>query len=1665
MNPILISVAVFSACAALATQDISRELMKHVAAYDEAADAAVAAIRTPEALAAKQKEWRAAWLESLGGLPEQTPLEDRTTGVIQCEGYRIEKVVFQSQPGVYVTGLLYLPADPKFKAPYPGVLIVHGHSNEGKLRDGYRRMAILAVKAGFGVFAPDPLSQGERRQCAAKYDTQENCSAEHASLGARAWLVGWNFARFRLWDALRSIDYMASRTELDLSKLAVAGNSGGGTMSVYLQAFDERVKVACPNCYVSSLREVIRERGCHDSEQFFHGQLKSGFNHAALVALGQPRVDLLIGARHADYFPIAGVRSTFGILQGLHDRLGASNDVGLYSCDGPHGWAESSRQAALDWLLYHVKGEATPHCGKKDGKLVLDVEGLRKVTGDFEYGATELPFPMEKGLVTKTGQVRDLPGFKSVYALVAEEADRLAKIRAASKRDFREIVRRRAGIRPLAELPPEDETTFNHAFTWWYLNGREGRLAENHAAILATLGRSRIGVKAEALIRKTAADVKANGGNPVPLVAKGADCIAAAHAYAAEPQLFSSIRLVEAPPSWTDMLMNPDPQQDSYATAVWGALKEYDWTELVPPETLPAADVTRTSDGETLPGQGVERLADGAINPTCAWRWQKKPITVEFDFGEEREIGGVRIMAGRSWVNCGVKAASFFAVPRFGEAGALTTPLAERVEFRPSHTYKENVATWKPVTCRRVRMVIEDTYDFKPNYYSGYTHTATPLLPKFFETPPYPEFSGKTPTVQIAEMSFFGADLPDDLPLPNKDGTEAFPASRLVRDWMYQSCAVSNISHCANVDPDTTKPDPLGQDISFVMRATDNGRDPEWRVARAAKRKAFLAQFRKEFTQFVYVKHIVMGNSIMHATDDLSDASYQEWKGVPDYRFGSSQLILATIASDGSVSQEVLLDEPDGMIRDPSLSFDAKTLVFAKRRSLEKDDYHLWTLDLETRAQRQLTFNGAVKKEDVKGQTADFEMPCSDIEPCWLPDGSIVFQSTRCGHSVDCWPLPVSNLFRCDADGKNIRRIGFDQVQTFYPQLMDDGRVCYTRWEYNDRSASGLQQLYAMNPDGTKQTGLFANNSEFPFSLMHTRGIPGTSDIMMLSCGHHVGQKGRLALTRLAEADDYANSTYDPAKSVWNMDTNPVVMHFPGNRKMTIPWSPWDNPCGPAVTNMPGMYYVAGAAMDASPGVQPVKMPHDYHYNVFDMHTQFGPQWAYPFPLGCGRFLVSFMPEGCRYYRGPYSSRFGVYAMDETGRRELLAFDWGQHCMQPLPVKRRTPPPRLVPKIDFAQGFGTYYVQNVYEGAAMAGAPTGCVKKLRVIGLEYRPVHIGWNWQFGWHSTQGKIGTPIAVGNAAYDVKHVLGEADVEADGSCSFRAPARTPLYFQLIDQEGCCIQTMRSWSTLQPGEINGCVGCHEHPHRAGVEYAKALALRRPPQALKPPLPGGGAHPLLAALEQEGPLANLDNWMGLNRTKAVEDTDRNDGFSFTRLIQPILDAKCVACHNGSGDKAPAAMDLRGTRGQLPPSDDQSKRKYTTSYLALTYKGQCNEKINFAHGLGFAPFKPPYSFGAARSSVWRMLAQGHHEVQLTDAELRTLACWIDLAVPFCGSYVERHDWNDWYRQRYEYACNKRAAFAWLELNDVRKGLGLPPVPLTGFIPDVAEPRRQKYWSE
>ena len=593
MKIVFLAMVIFGE-AALSPLLASMSLIDEIAARDKAVDDAVAAIRTSEELAAKQVAWRAYWLDALGEMPARTPLNARVVGRAEFDGFCLENVIFESQPGVYVTAHLAIPTGttgvspvaeaavagrPPYQAgqPFPVVLMPLGHSDAGILNPRYAAHLAMAARAGFAAFAWDPISQGERRQATdKKCDYTDNCSTEHTRLGARGWLVGWNFARFRIWDAVRAIDYVESRADLDCSKLGIMGTSGGGTMSAYMQAFDPRVKVAFPNCYISSLREVIGARGCHDAEQFFFGQLQHGFNHAALLAMGQPRVALATGSRWQDYFPHVGAISTFTMFTNMTARLGFAGPYWHFHCDGPHGLPPPTRAAQVDWMRHCIQGASAPN-------PLVAYHALGGVANDDPANSSPLPFPKEASFCTPTHQVRDLPGFRSAYTLIADEAVRLAKMRTRHTRgELREIVRRRAGVRPLADLPATAQKPFDHPkFGWWYLPGVFGTRRENEAAMLATLGRSVVGRDAENIIIAAAAQMKANGGKPVPLVAKGWNCIAAAHAYAAEPQLFSEVRFSEAPPSWTELVRNPDPTHDSYAIAVWGALKDYDWPDLI----------------------------------------------------------------------------------------------------------------------------------------------------------------------------------------------------------------------------------------------------------------------------------------------------------------------------------------------------------------------------------------------------------------------------------------------------------------------------------------------------------------------------------------------------------------------------------------------------------------------------------------------------------------------------------------------------------------------------------------------------------------------------------------------------------------------------------------------------------------------------------------------------------------------------------------------------------------------------------------------------------------------------------------------------------------------------------------------------------------------------
>jgi hypothetical protein len=439
----------------------------------------------------------------------------------------------------------------------------------------------------------------------------------------------------------------------------------------------------------------------------------------------------------------------------------------------------------------------------------------------------------------------------------------------------------------------------------------------------------------------------------------------------------------------------------------------------------------------------------------------------------------------------------------------------------------------------------------------------------------------------------------------------------------------------------------------------------------------------------------------------------------------------------------------------------------------------------------------------------------ADYEPAYLPNGDLIFASTRCVQTVDCWWTEVSNLYTCDAKGRFLRRLCWDQVHTLYPQVLDDGRVIYTRWDYNDRGQIFPQPLFQMYPDGTGQTEFYGNNSWFPTTIAHARGIPGTQQVLAILCGHHTPQAGKLAVL-------------DPARG-----------------------------------------------RQENSGVQLVAPRRETPAQRIDAYGQDGELWQYPYPLNEEQCLVAYAPLG---WDQPPPSRgdaaFGVYWMDFAGRRELLVSDPRLPCTQPVPLAARPRPLVWANRVDYTLGSGTFYMQDIYAGPGLAGVPRGTIKKLRVVALDFRAAGIG-NNASGGPGGAALVCTPIAIGNGAWDVKAVLGQAKVYADGSALFTVPAYTPVYFQALDERGCAVQTMRSWSTLQPGEYFGCVGCHEHKNTAPPteNYGFSLAMRAGPQ-------------------------NLEPFYGPPR-----------GFSFPKEIQPILDRHCIRCHK---DRAPIQALVAG---------------------------------------------------------------------------------------------------------------------------------------------------------
>lgn len=401
------------------------------------------------------------------------------------------------------------------------------------------------------------------------------------------------------------------------------------------------------------------------------------------------------------------------------------------------------------------------------------------------------------------------------------------------------------------------------------------------------------------------------------------------------------------------------------------------------------------------------------------------------------------------------------------------------------------------------------------------------------------------------------------------------------------------------------------------------------------------------------------------------------------------------------------------------------------------------------------------------------------------------------------------------------------------------------------------------------------------------------------------------------------------------------------------------------------------------------------------------PQFVKPHPVSDKYFLVTakLTPE----------SLWGIYLVDIYDNMTLVAEFEGEGLINPIVVKKRPVPPIIPDRIKPDDKEATVFIQNIYEGEGLPGVPVGEVKKLRVFAYEYTYVnsesdHIAQGIQSGW------------------DIKRNLGEVDVEADGSAMFKIPANTPVSFQPLDSEGRAIQWMRSWVTGMPGEVLSCVGCHEDQNSMPIAK-RAIASSKAPAKLQ--TPEGGVR----------------------------------SFTFDLEIQPILDRNCIACHNTGGVKpnfsAKQVIDLREER-EGGYSRSSRKAQSGSLYLSESYLN-LHPYVNRQGPEADIYVMKPYEYHASTSELVRLLKAGHHGVELTDKEWRTIYNWIDFNAPCHGRFVYNNVGycpTDQYSRRIELA-NKYANGAGVdwkkELDDYAKWMKENPAPAP-VRKEVEEPK-------
>ncbi|MCL2743602.1 MAG: hypothetical protein FWE67_07110 [Planctomycetaceae bacterium] len=591
-----------------------------------------------------QQERKEFFQRQLGKMWDKTPLNPQIVktfekGTPGKDAYRVELILFESVPKFYVSGAMFLPDPTKFKPPYPTVLSVCGHNREAKAATRLQAGAALAATNGLAVLVIDPIDQGERSQ-RLKTDGKPVLQGvpAHNVIGASSILLGRNAATFEVWDMIRALDYLESRSDVDAPKgFGVFGLSGGGTQTAYIMALDDRVAVASSGCYLCGLYgSMMTTIGPQDAEQNIFGQLAFGMDHADYCIMRAPK-PTQITTTTLDFFPVKDAWATYRNAKRIFDRFGLGEKMSIAEADGPHGFYKNLREATIRWMLRWLAGrdemifeaDDQPGCTEEElrctprGEVMLLDSARSAFDLNRDYNDELLASRTKKNRsddelrttirnIIGVRKLEDIPGLTAVRNEVSDVAEKLDGAASAEQFVFLakdekiqlpavRFVPKKAGptktvvylngagktadLNRINELLKEDKTVF--AVDLRGLGQTQGVGAKYYDhALFGTdgvdyyfaylLGKSYVGMRTEDLLA-----VARELSGPVELAASGETVgLVALHAAALEPVLFSGITLDKPVRNWSDVVKEGDSPYP-ITNIVHGALLEYDVPDLL----------------------------------------------------------------------------------------------------------------------------------------------------------------------------------------------------------------------------------------------------------------------------------------------------------------------------------------------------------------------------------------------------------------------------------------------------------------------------------------------------------------------------------------------------------------------------------------------------------------------------------------------------------------------------------------------------------------------------------------------------------------------------------------------------------------------------------------------------------------------------------------------------------------------------------------------------------------------------------------------------------------------------------------------------------------------------------------------------------------------------